>query len=382
MKASLTLIKAAQQPCTIGGNDGMLHAFDALTGEELFSYIPGEVFPRLNLLTDPDYTHQFYVDGSPVYGDVQFGAGAGGWRSVLAGGLRNGGQGLYVLDITNPDTFGSSKALFEFTDANDADLGYTYAAPQIVRMNNDEWAIVIGNGYNNTKPDGAASTSGTAALYIIFIKAASNGGVSNTDFVKIPVGNADVNNPNGLGSVGVSDIDGDARADFLYAGDLRGDLWRFDITSSNPGDWPNGAQKLFTAKNSNGDTQPITAAPTAIAHPLGIGQGALILFGSGQFIATDDIDPTNQTTQTFYAVWDRAASPNVNSNPTINRASMNAPLSRLRVVSALSAMQQNLIGWMPTAIRIPWAGIWTYRQQGNVSYALLSVAMAWYFLLA
>ncbi len=314
-----------KQTVYVGGNDGILHAFDAISGVELFGYIPGKVFPRLNQLTNPDYVHEFYVDGSPVYGDVQLGSGAGGWRSILAAGLRGGGQGLYALDITNPNAFSSSKVLFEFTDAHDADLGFTYATPQIVRMNNDQWAIVIGNGYNNTVADGSASTTGTAALYIIFIQGASNGGISSSDFIKIPVGTADVNSPNGLGSVGVADIDGDARVDYLYAGDLRGDLWRFDVTSSNPSSWVgNGGEVLFSSTGPAGVGQPITAAPVAIGHPLGIGQGALILFGSGKFIETGDVDPATQVTQTFYAVWDRAASPNFNSNPTINRAGMNA----------------------------------------------------------
>ena len=339
------------QAVYVGGNDGMLHAFDAITGQELFGYIPGKVFPRLNQLTNPDYVHEFYVDGSPMYGDVQMG---GGWRSILAGGLRSGGQGLYAIDITDPNTFSSSKVLFEFTDANDADLGFTYATPQIVRMNNDQWAIVIGNGYNNTAADGTASSTGTAALYIIFIQGASNGDISSSDFVKIPVGDTDVNNPNGLGSVGVADIDGDARADYLYAGDLRGKLWRFDVTSSDPGSWT--GDKLFTAIGPGGDTQPITAAPTAIAHPLGIGQGALILLGSGQFLETGDVDPTTQVTQTFYAVWDRAVSPNFNSNPSITRAGMNATAisasGGLRIVSSAADpdwldadSNQNTLGW-------------------------------------
>ncbi len=312
------------QTVYVGGNDGILHAFDAISGEELFGYVPGAIFNKLSKLTSPDYVHEFFVDGSPVYGDAQLGSGAGGWRSILVGGLRGGGQGLYALDITDPTAFSSSKVLFEFTDANDSDLGFTYSVPQIVRMNNDQWAVVIGNGYNNTAADGSPSTTGQAALYIIFIQAASNG-IDATDFVKIPVGDADVTNPNGLGSVGVADVDGDARVDFLYAGDLRGKLWRFDVTSSNPATWvSNGGDALFAATGSGGDPQPITAAPTAIAHPLGIGQGALILFGSGQFLETNDIDPATQTTQTFYAVWDRAASPNFSTNPNITRAGMNA----------------------------------------------------------
>lgn len=312
-----------RQVIYVGGNDGMLHAFNAEDGQELYSYIPGEVFENLNELTNPDYTHRFYVDGSPTYGDVQFGTGAGTWHSVLIGGLGAGGQGMYALDVTSSDSFAGSNELWEFTDEDDADLGFTFTRPQIVRMNNDKWAAVFGNGYNNTVDDGSASTTGTAALYIIFIDDARDG-ISAGDFIKITAGASDVDNPNGLASVGSADIDGDVRADFIYAGDLRGNLWKFDVSSANPNDWglASGSTPLFTAVSPDGEPQSITAAPTATSHPLGINQGALILFGSGQFIETDDINPATQVTQTFYALWDREVSPIFDSADSVTRARM------------------------------------------------------------
>ena len=215
----------------IGGNDGMLHAFDAVTGEERFNYLPAAVMPRLNQLTDPVYSHRFFVDGSPAYSDAQIG---GSWRSILAGGLRSGGQAIYALDITDPDSFDASDVLWEFSDADDPDLGYTFGKPTIVRMNNDKWAVVFGNGYNNTKADGNVSSDGDAVLYIMFIEDGMDG-IQASDFIKIKTNSGTLTDPNGLGPVGVADIDGDSKADALYAGDLQGNLWKFDVSRSQSG---------------------------------------------------------------------------------------------------------------------------------------------------
>ncbi len=116
-----------------GANDGMLHAFDAVTGEERLGFIPGGVFPNLHLLTSTTYTHQYYVDGPPTMGDAFFG---GTWHTMLVGGLNKGGKSIYALDITTPGSFSEANATsifkWEFTDA--ADLGFTYSRPAIVRL--------------------------------------------------------------------------------------------------------------------------------------------------------------------------------------------------------------------------------------------------------
>lgn len=290
----------------IGGNDGMLHGFDGVTGEEMFNYIPSAVIPRLNQLTEPAYSHQFYVDGSPVYGDVQI---SGNWTSILTGGLRSGGQAMYALDITNPDSFTASNVLWEFSDADDPELGFTFAKPTIVRMNNNKWAVVFGNGYNNAEPDANRppdSQAGDAALFILFIEDGVDG-FQTGDFVKIKTNSGTLANQNGLGSVGAGDINGDGMVDALYAGDLQGNLWKFDVSSTNPASWKIdfGGDALFTAVNGGGVTQPITGAPIAVPHPLGIGQGVLVLFGTGKFIEGPDANPLTTPEQSFYAIWDR-----------------------------------------------------------------------------
>jgi len=314
----------------VGGNDGMLHAFNT-SGKEEWAYIPSEVFPRINDLTDPGYTHEFFVDGSPVHGDVQESSGSTNWKTILVSGLRSGGQGLFTLDITNPTTLDTTDVLFEFTDEDDADLGYTFAKPQIIRTNagavdgdpsTGKWAIVLGNGYNSTLNDGSQG-SGEAVLYIIFVDDAEDGSIDPGDVVKISAGNGTLADPNGMGSAGSADIDGDSRVDFIYAGDLKGNLWKFDVSSKTPASWEvaNDPSPLFKAERS-GIAQPITAPPIAIPHPLGINQGALIVVGTGKFLESDDIDPALQTTQTFYAVWDRDASPIFSDSTVVGRGQM------------------------------------------------------------
>jgi type IV pilus assembly protein PilY1 len=144
----------------VGGNDGMLHGFRESDGEELIAYVPNKVIGKLNRLTYTYYDHDFYVNGSPIYGDVTLN---GTWRSVLIGGLREGGQGVYALDITDPENFSTSDVLWEFTDEDDADLGNVFSDVQIRKMANGKWAAVFTSGYNNTNEDGFVSPSAWTA---------------------------------------------------------------------------------------------------------------------------------------------------------------------------------------------------------------------------
>ncbi len=294
----------------VGANDGMLHGLDATSGEEKIAYVPNEVFANLTRLTATDYAHRFFVDGAPTVGDVFY---SGAWHTVLVGGLRKGGQGLYALDITDPASFdevnASSLVLWEFTDADDADLGYTYSRPAIVRMANGTWAAVFGNGYNNTEVDGNASFTGPAVLYIVDI---SNGNLIK----KIDTKAGSATTPNGLAGVAPVDVDGDRTIDYIYAGDLLGNLWKFDVSSSNAAQWQvahkSGATPLplYVAKDKYGVPQPITAQPEVGAHPknttsgvLGNG-GYMVYFGTGKYIESGDNTTSSTQTQTFYGVWD------------------------------------------------------------------------------
>lgn len=295
-------------------NDGMLHAFDANTGVELFAYVPSMLIAELPDLSDPGYTHRYYVDGTPVAMDAYFDSS---WHTVVVGGLNGGGQGLYALDITDPptdvdtETSLSGMVMWEFSDADDSDLGYTYSRPNVVRLANGDWGVIFGNGYNNTVADGHQSATGNAVLYVLDL---TDGSVIKK--IDTGMGSADdptgANRPNGLSTVAPVDIDGDYVVDYVYGGDLFGNLWKFDLTASNPNSWDvalkqgNTPVPLFKAMADTSDpasAQPITVRPTVGFHLTG--KGYMIYFGTGKYIEVGDNSTAGQTTQTFYAVWDQ-----------------------------------------------------------------------------
>lgn len=314
----------------LGANDGMLHGFDAsvdsatnlptaTSGKEMLGYVPARLFDKLSKLTGQTYngSHQYYVNSSPMVGDADFSGVQGtGWKTVLVSGLGQGGQGYFALNVTNPTNFteanASTLALWEFTDQDDADLGYTFNQPtvqrlnglsaQIVKMNNDKWAVVIGNGYNNTQADGNASTTGHGVLYILFLSNSFGGTWTlGTDYIKIDTGSGTVVSPNGLATPLPVDTDGDKKVDVIYAGDLNGNMWKFDVSSATPASWAvanSGSPLFFTSSG-----QPITSAPQVSSHPNG---GRMVLFGTGKFIETADASGPF-TTQSLYGVWDNGA---------------------------------------------------------------------------
>ncbi len=303
----------------VGANDGMLHAFDAETGVEKFAYIPSRVFNNLPSLADRGYSHKFFVDGEPTFGDVYF---DNAWHTVLAGGLNKGGQGIYLLDITDPtgtttESSAAHKVLWEFTDADDADLGYTFARPAIAKMKNGKWAVIFGNGYNNTENDGASSTTGHAVLYIVFIEKGIDGNWSPSDYIKLDTESGSITTPNGLATATPVDIDGDFVVDYIYAGDLQGNLWKFDVSSSDAGNWgiPFGLSSpapLFTATDKLGNPQPITVRPEVGRTTFG--KGIMVYFGTGKLLENTDIG-NDIPTQSFYGILDQ-------NTPVTSRSSL------------------------------------------------------------
>ena len=289
----------------VGANDGMLHGFDATSGTETLAYVPTAVYANLSKLTAPNYSHSFYVDGSPTVGDVFYG---GAWHSVLVGSLRGGGQGIFALDVTNPGTFTEPNAanivLWEFNDIDDGteyDLGFTYTQPMIVKMANGKWAAVFGNGYNNTTADGHASSTGNAAIYIVDIQ-------TGALIKKLYTNTGSSSTSNGFATVTPVDVNGDNITDYIYGGDLLGNVWKFDVRSTSPSSWTSsytsGATPipLFTAKDASNNPQPITGKITVGRNPV---SGYMVYFGTGEYLAVSDLASTAQ--QTFYGIWDNGA---------------------------------------------------------------------------
>ncbi|MGY6276210.1 pilus assembly protein [Methylomonas sp. MgM2] len=290
-----------------GANDGMIHGFradisHADKGKELMAYIPAAVYGNLSFLTEPEYSHRYYVDGSPNVGDTYIN---GSWKTLLVGGLGKGGKAVFALDISSPYSYGGDTAgdnvLWEYSGSSDPDtandgtgvtdadgMGYTFSQPQIGRLQSGDWVAIFGNGYN--------SASERAFLYIVNL---SNGGLIR----KIPTSTSV---SNGLSTPRLYDSDGDKIIDYVYAGDLQGNMWKFDLTSANSSEWAvaNSGNPLFIARNASNQIQPITAQPTIGDHS---SDGVLVYFGTGSYLTNNDVSDT--TVQSFYAIWDNPLSP-------------------------------------------------------------------------
>jgi type IV pilus assembly protein PilY1 len=290
----------------VGAGDGMLHGFEAglAGGKPIFSYIPEPVFAKL-----PDWASalkpkvQAFVDGSPFVGDVKVGAN---WSTYLFSTLGRGGKGVFALDVTDPtvlesETNAGSVFKWQFTDSDDAaDLGYIISDPtfndvnnqpgQIAKMNNGKFAIILGNGVQ--------STSGKAVLYILFVDGPLSGNWSSR-FVKIT---ADTGSGNGLSQPIWVDNNNDGIADAIYAGDLKGNLWKFDVSSATTSNWnvAYSGKPLFIAKDVAGNLLPISTAPDYSFHPLG---GVIVSFATGSAITNGDFPNPNRTDGAF-GIWD------------------------------------------------------------------------------
>lgn len=321
----------------VAANDGMLHAFNPTTGAEVFAYVPGVLANRLAEIplqrgttartkingadfvtgseVQPAGTVWAYVDGSPFTADVKVGSN---WYTYLFGTLGRGGKAVFALDATATDASSLSESnaanifKWQFTSDDDADLGYitgdvsvhpaSNQAMPVAKMNNGKYALILGNGYK--------SSTGKAALFVLYLDGPSAGSWTGR-YTKIVV---DAGTGNGLSSVRWEDINGDGTADVAYAGDLKGNLWKFNLSSANPADWAvafdvSGVKKpLYTATYVSGSGHsavtnplPITTVPQILYMARG---GMMVNFGTGLSFETGDF-PRSGITQRFYGIWDR-----------------------------------------------------------------------------
>ena len=276
-RAFVTAKKARKQMLFIGANDGMLHAFRGDDGVEAFAFIPHSVAGNLYQIAQPSYSHKLFVDGPLIEADAYL---SGSWRNYVLGSLGGGGRAVYAVDATDLTNLGASSVKWEFTHS---ELGYVMAPMAVGVGRNGKWQAYIGNGFE--------SDSGYAQLLVVDLATGSLVKRINTG----------VGGGNGLGGIKlIKDIDNVVTG--AYAGDLKGNLWRFEMTSASTADWTTGfdGNPLFVATDINGNTQPITAQPTYIDHPKG---GQLVIFGSGRLFA--ELDLTVHDPQTLYGVWDR-----------------------------------------------------------------------------
>ena len=282
-----------------GANDGMLHAFDAATGNEAWAIIPSLVLPNLYKLADINYasSHTWLVDGAPVISDI-YDSTSSRWKTILVGGLNGGGKGYYALDITDP---AAPKALWEFSYSStcyssgttayaDCDVGYSYGNPLIAKLADDKWVVIVTSGYNNT----GTNATGKGYLYVL-------DAVTGAIRFKIDTGAGSVSTPSGLARIAgwADNAVADNKVTAVYGGDLLGNLWRFSWTLNN-GVLTSSSMKLASLVDASGTAQPITVKPE-----LGEYRGDRYVYvGTGQYLGSSDLASTQ--TQSIYAIKDSA----------------------------------------------------------------------------
>jgi type IV pilus assembly protein PilY1 len=287
-----------------GSNDGMLHGFKdsrltvpaADDGKEVFAYVPRAVYPNLYKLTDTSYgasgplQHQYFVDGPLREADAYVkapGASTPSWRNYLLGSLGAGGRAVYALDVTDLANLGVNTVRWEISDVNHTDLGYVLSPIKVGVLDNGRWVAIFGNG--------SSSDTGSATLFVVDIEKAGDNDSSAVQKLSV-----DTSGGNGLGGVTLIH-DADGKITTIYAGDLKGKMWKFAYNASTSSKFEvSGGTALFTATDSSGTVQPITASPVVYNHAQG---GKIVIFGTGKLFATADALDTS--VQTAYAVWDK-----------------------------------------------------------------------------
>lgn len=311
----------------VGSNDGFLHGFNAMTGNEVFAYAPRALLGEMDRLADSSFngSHHFFVDGPLYIGDADLGStDSPSWHTLLLGSAGAGTRAVFALDVSGITdehfTSASNVVMWEFSSSNSTDLGYVYGKPQLIRLDDGRWAAVVANGYNSSgqKPVLFLLNAGDGSIIATF-------DVTDADSLIDPAASDDW--PNGLSAPLPVDMNGDATTDYVYAGDLRGNLWRFDLRDAASLSETASASRIahiFTANATScpshryGGRCPITAQPAVGPAPNGL-PGAMVYFGTGQYFETADTstlldpddpdssvkgDPQKSDPQAFYAIWD------------------------------------------------------------------------------
>ena len=310
----------------VGTNDGVLHAFSAADGSEVFAFIPRALVDKLPATTSPNFVRQPMLDAPPTIGEAQvaFTGAASDWRSILVSGYGGGSQGVFALNVTDPSTFSASTSsvLWDFSDKDDARMGNLTSAARILKFrtgaNSFKWFVVVPSGYNNNKDDTPPLTTpirydpnNQSALFLLDLtKPSSSSWVLGSNYYRIdlPTSFQDSSKANALLSPGAAlGTDGEVLA--LYGGDIQGNLWKFDFSTVVPPFTTNNVlafggasgKPLFSAKDSSGNRQPITIEPVVGTGP---GRSNIVVFGTGKFIEATDTASVNFKQQAMYGIWD------------------------------------------------------------------------------
>ncbi len=342
----------------MGANDGMLHGFRASDLRPLLSYVPSPLVARLGSALSVSNTSAVpLADGSPFTADVMVPSGnTSVWRTYLFSSLGRGGRAIFALDVTGAggllaggsdgEALGESRAssIFRwvFTADDDGDLGYGLVAPvrhsvsgqasQVVYLNNRKFAVLVPNGHG--------SGAGRAVLFIVNVDGPGASATSWKDSAGQPIGytkllTASTDSGNGLMGATWVDLDNNGTADVVYATDLKGQVWKFDLRSDDPVNWRSALIRggvpvpLFTAQVDANTALPITTAPVVSFPTFG---GTMVSFGTGRAIESSDF-PDTSVVQRFFSVWDKGRYAEDQIYPPASSATPNPLPSVLRSVT-------------------------------------------------
>lgn len=325
----------------VGVNDGMLHAFNATNGNEIFGYIPSWMGSKLAALTSTTYlnNHQAYVDGTPAVAEAQVGSSgtSSDWKTVLVSGTGAGGSGVFALDVTNPGSFSASNVMWEFTRADDPDLGYVVGRPQILKLRTSapgattptyRWFAVVASGVNNYVRDdlfgGAYSTTGNPALFLLALdKQAGAAWTAGTNYYKISVpidSTLSATAATGLINFQPSGTGPAGELAQLYMGDLHGKLWKLDFAARGTSEWtldklspfkkgstaPFTPYPLYIAQTATGGVQVISMPPAVLPGPNLSGiKTSYVAFATGKYLEASDKTSTAQNS--IYEIFDNGS---------------------------------------------------------------------------
>ena len=398
--------KTRQNVTYVGANDGFLHGFRSGSydssgnyvnsvakpndGREVLAYMPGEVVKSIHDSTttldysNAQYAHAFSVDGTPYAGDLFYN---NAWHTWLVGGLGQGGKAVYALDVTNPTNFtqnnASSVVMKEWSASSiscvgnatcGVNMGQTYGTPKIRRFHNGQWGFVFGNGLN--------SSTGKAGIYIVTIDPASTTVPPATNAYYLDTGTGSVSSQNGIAETTPADLDQDHITDYVYAGDIQGNLWRFDLTDATPTNWAvsNFGNATATPLFKTAAGQPITTQVQVAIVPAVTGNPRVVLqFGTGQQSAQTVSSAASYASgsQSLYGIWDWEMSnwstlaklPSTGSTAPIANSTITNNLQNQTITGAYAATTTNGVTGYRTVsnAKVCWQGS-TTCVTGNNKY--------------
>lgn len=343
----------------VGANDGMMHAFNADTGAELFAYIPSWLVPKLPSLTSLTYTHQSYADGSPAVAEAKIDST---WKTVLVSGTGGGGQGVFALDVSNPDAFDNDKVLWEFSDRDDTDMGNVIGRPKILKLNlgagtstpSYKYFAVFASGVNNYANDGRRTACtdpddgfcGAPALFMLDLsKTKTAAWQLGTNYYKVRFPVKSTAMASGLTEFAVR-LGAAEELTYVYAGDLQGNVWKLDFTATEAANWSlanlsffkNGTDPvpMFVAQDGLGNRQPITMEPALV---FGSNRTIIVSFGTGKYLeVTDNGAPFRA--QSVYAILD-------NGTNTIDPAQTLAAIAGRAKLAGATTVSSSSVDFAP-----------------------------------